>query len=78
MIAHINAGIPITRDVTLSRAQPIVTTVAKMMLSAGRKRRSTFWTCVNCTDNQTTKMYHVSVYRLCTDSSEIQNTINCS
>ena len=42
MIAHINAGIPITRDVTLSAAQTIVTTVAKMMLDAGRKRRSTF------------------------------------
>ena len=47
MIAHINAGIPITRDVTLSAAQTIVTTVAKMMLDAGRKRRSTFWTCVS-------------------------------
>ena len=47
MTAHIIAGTPITRDVTLSRAQPIVTTVAKIRLSAGRKRRSTFWTCVN-------------------------------
>ena len=45
MIAHINAGIPITRDVTLSAAQTIVTTVGKKMLDAGRKRRSTFWTC---------------------------------
>ena len=42
MIAHTIAGTPINRDKMLNRAQPIVITTTKIMLSAGRKLRSTF------------------------------------